>query len=381
MTSRERVIAAFNKQPTDKVPIHNLGFSCDVASALLGREAFVGGGIQQWREAVAWWNGEDAHAEYIERSRQDALDIARFCEHDIVRCSYWRYDHKPTQRVDENTFLYQYGPEEDWKVLQYDPGSEQAIIHDYIPKPPGHPDDLEQEVAEMERTVEDFTPSVDDLEAEVAGHKILGDEYVIRVGGGLVGFMHSAVWLEAVAVRPDLVGRYMDVQVEYNRRIIPFIAELGFRFQFVGNDFAGNDGPLYSPRLFHELTLPRLIQTAEIAHDSGVYLLFASDGNLWPVADDLFGASGIDGYYEIDRRAGMDLGKLRQRFPDLTLIGNVSSHTVHLGSRDEVVAEAMSCLEEAKRSGGIIVGTSNYFVPGTPVANVEALLETLKEYR
>lgn len=52
MTSRERVQAAFDKQPTDKVPIHHLGFSGDVASALPGREAFVGGGIQMWREAV-----------------------------------------------------------------------------------------------------------------------------------------------------------------------------------------------------------------------------------------------------------------------------------------------------------------------------------------
>ncbi len=55
MTSRERVLATFSKEPTDKVPIHHLGFSSEVASALLGREAFVGGGIQMWREAVAWF--------------------------------------------------------------------------------------------------------------------------------------------------------------------------------------------------------------------------------------------------------------------------------------------------------------------------------------
>ncbi len=381
MTSRERVEAAFNKQETDKVPIHHLGFSSEIASVLLGREAFVGGGIQRWREAVAWWQGEEAHAEYIERSRQDALDIARFCEHDIIRCSYWRYNRKPTRRIDENTFMYEDGPEEDWKILRYDPGSEQSVVVDYIRKQAASLEDLEREVAAMERTVEDFAPSADGLSAELAAQEMLGDEYVLKVGGGSVGFPHSAVWLEAVALRPELVGRYMDVGVERNRRIIPFLAELGFRFQFVGNDFAGNDGPMYSPQLFHEITLPRLVQTTQIAHDCGVYVLFASDGNLWPVADDLFGASGLDGYYEIDGRAGMDLGKLRERFPELTLIGNISSHTVHLGSREEIIDEALSALEEAKRSYGIIVGTSNYFVPGTPVENVEVLLETIKENR
>jgi uroporphyrinogen-III decarboxylase len=54
---------------------------------------------------------------------------------------------------------------------------------------------------------------------------------------------------------------------------------------------------------------------------------------------------------------------------------------VHLGTKEEVVAEALSCLEQAKRSGGVIVGTSNYFVPGTPVENVVALLETIRENR
>jgi uroporphyrinogen-III decarboxylase len=99
------------------------------------------------------------------------------------------------------------------------------------------------------------------------------------------------------------------------------------------------------------------------------------------VADRLFGASGVDAYHENDRRAGMDLRRLRERFPDMVLVGSISSHTVHLGSVEEGVAEARSCLAEARHSGGIIVGASNYFVPGTPVENVVALLETIDRYR
>ena len=83
MNSRERVLAAFQQQETDRMPVHHLGFSSDVASALLGREAYVGGGIQQWREAKALWQGEDAHREFVDRSFRDAIDIALLCEHDI----------------------------------------------------------------------------------------------------------------------------------------------------------------------------------------------------------------------------------------------------------------------------------------------------------
>jgi uroporphyrinogen-III decarboxylase len=41
MNSRDRVLAALQQQPVDKVPVYYLGFSSEVASVLLGREAHV----------------------------------------------------------------------------------------------------------------------------------------------------------------------------------------------------------------------------------------------------------------------------------------------------------------------------------------------------
>jgi uroporphyrinogen decarboxylase len=150
---------------------------------------------------------------------------------------------------------------------------------------------------------------------------------------------------------------------------------------FAGSDFASNEGPMYSPKVFHELLLPGLKKITEVCHKHGMYYLFASDGNLWPVADDLFGESGVDGYFEIDRRAGMDLGKLRDRFPNLTLIGNISSHTLHLGTKEQVIEEVLSCVKVAEKYGGVIIGVSNYIMPKTPEENIMALLDTVRKYR
>jgi uroporphyrinogen decarboxylase len=150
---------------------------------------------------------------------------------------------------------------------------------------------------------------------------------------------------------------------------------------FGGGDFASNQGPFYSPESFHELMLPGLKRITDACHKYGIYYLFASDGNLWPVAEDLFGNSGVDGFYEIDGRAGMDLRKLRERFPHLTLIGNISSVTLHTGTKEDVIRETMTCLEEAKRSGGIIVGVSNCIVPGTPEENLWTMVDTMKKNR
>ena len=382
MLPRERVLATFQHKPTDKVPIHNIGFSSRIASIILGREAYVGGGIQQWREAKALWQGEEAHQEYLERSERDAFDVSTALEHDILRLQYWRMSAKPTQRKDEYTFLYG-DPEKNWRLMRFDPGTElYQVIDQYPPKAEDTFETIEKEIEQAERSLENYHPSSEGSPHTRTLMEKYGRNWVVRVGGGGLGVSYSSrVWLEAIVARPDLVARYLDVQAERAVRSVEGIAAAGVKMVFGGGDFAADHGPFYSPKSFHDLMLPRLRRITDACHKYGLYYLFASDGNLWPVADDLFGNSGVDGYYEIDGKAGMDLRKLRQRFSYLTLIGNISSHTLHTGTKEDVIRETMSCLDEARRSRGIIVGVSNYILPGTPEENLWAMIETMKEYR
>jgi len=148
-----------------------------------------------------------------------------------------------------------------------------------------------------------------------------------------------------------------------------------------GGDFASKKGPFYSPRAFHNLMLPALKKVSDACHAAGAYHMFASDGNLWPVAEDLFGASGVDCYYEIDRRAGMDLARLRDAFPHLTLLGGISSATLHAGTKDEAIHETRTALAVAREKGSIIVGCSNQIVAPTPLENFWAMMEVLHKER
>jgi len=366
------VLATFQHKPTDKVPIHNIGFSSRIASIILGREAYVGGGIQQWREAKALWQGEEAHQEYLERSERDAFDVSTALEHDILRLQYWRMSAKPTQRKDEYTFLYG-DPEKNWRLMRFDPGTElYQVIDQYPPKAEDTFETIEKEIEQAERSLENYHPSSEGSPHTRTLMEKYGRNWVVRVGGGGLGVSYSSrAWLEAIVA----------LQAERAVRSMEGIAAAGVKMVFGGGDFAADHGPFYSPKSFHDLMLPRLRRITDACHKYGLYYLFASDGNLWPVADDLFGNSGVDGYYEIDGKAGMDLRKLRQRFPYLTLIGNISSHTLHTGTKEDVIRETMSCLDEARRSRGIIVGVSNYILPGTPEENLWAMIETMKEYR
>ena len=380
MNSKERVEKTFKKEKTDKIPINHRGFSSKIASYILGREAFVGGGIQQWREAKSLWEGW--HDEYLERSFRDAIDIALITGQDIIRASYWRAPQKPTKKIDEYTYLYEYGEEEDWRILRYDPTSEQANFFYYHPRELTL-EDIKKEVKEREKNLSSYKPREEDFAFQIKAQRMFGKEKVIENYGVTVGIpMRQAnVWLQAMLLDPELVKSFISQQVEMAKKNVEFLSKLGFHYFLGGLDFASEQGPMFSPELFRDLILPGLREVSEICHQHQGYHLFASDGNLWPVADMLFGESGIDGYYEIDRKAGMDLEKLRRKYPDLTLIGNISSWTLSRGNKEDVKREVLFCIETAKKYEGIIVGVSNYILPETPVENVEEMLNLLKEER
>lgn len=378
LTSKDLIEKTFRKEKTRRIPVNHRGFSSKAASYILGQEAFVGGGIQQWREAKSLLEGW--HAEYLERSFQDATQISQISGQDLMRVQYWRFNQKPTRKLDDYTFLFEEGPKETWQILRFDPISEQCHVELCYPQSSVEKT-LHDCVRAMEKSAADYQPTEEDLHTELHAQALFSDK-AIETGGGSVGIPHdTSLWLEAMLLNPKIVEAYIRVQVAMARKTIPFRVQRGFRIILGGGDFASNTGPMYSPDLFRRLILPGVKEIAAISHQYGAYYLFASDGDLWPVADDLFGESGIDGYFEIDRRANMDLLRLRQTFPKLTLLGNISSHTVALGSPDDVKAEVLSCLEIAHTHGGIIVGISNYVQPETPPRNIDVLLKTIDENR
>lgn len=379
MRPYERVLAAIEMKPTDRVPVYHSSISSRTASLVLGPEAHVGGGVQQFREAVALWNGEDAHREFLDRSRRDAIDVAVALDCDLVRPTYWRMNERPTRRIDDNTFFYG-DPDAAWKVMRFDPDSELYQTVEHSPRAELTEESLEAQIGRLWERLDAFDP-VDETHGAIVDvvEHFEGDRAVAIQGGGLGIPNRTTEWFEMIALRPDLMKRYIEVQTEYTLKRIDSYADVNAQIVLGGGDMASNDGPIYSPRFFAEVMAPGFARLADRCRELGKCYCFASDGNLWPIAADLFPV--VDGFYEIDSRAGMDLQRLRETYPHLTLIGNISSHTLHMGTRDEVIAETRACLEAAREYGGIIVGVSNLIVPPTPEENFFAMVETLANER
>ncbi len=379
MTPYERVLATIEKKPTDRVPVYHASICSRTASLLLGRDAHVGGAIQQYREAVALWTGEDAHKEFLARTRQDTIAIADALDCDLVRPGYWRLNEKPTARIDDNTFMYG-SRDATWKVMRYDPDTELYQTVDHSPRALLTEEGLDAQIGRMWERLDDYDP-VDD------GHRTIedmakhfeGNRAVAMQGAGLGIPNRTTEWFEMIALRPDLVKRYVEVQTEYTIKRINSYAGVNVHAMLGGGDMASQDGPIYSPKFFREVMAPGFQRLTDACRALGKCHCFASDGNLWPIADDLFPA--VDGFYEIDSRAGMDLRRLRETYPHLTLLGNISSYVLHRGTKEEVIAETRACLEAAREYGGILVGVSNLIVPPTPEENFFAMVETLAEER
>jgi uroporphyrinogen-III decarboxylase len=148
---------------------------------------------------------------------------------------------------------------------------------------------------------------------------------------------------------------------------------------WIYDDMAYNRGPMFSPRQFEQVFLPayrRMIRAYK--HAGAKYVFLHSDGDIRIILDMLVDA-GIDGLNPLERRAGMDIVKLRQRYPRLILTGGMcNTHTLVRGSKSQIEAEAREIIDLG-RAGGVVIGTHS-ISPEIPLENYLAYREFALRY-
>jgi hypothetical protein len=386
VTSKERILATIRGERADKIPVYHLQFSGHACSVILGRpDVCVGGAHNQWLEMNALWAGPDAHAEFAARTETDALAVTEACGMDLLRLDYWRWGAKPTKKLSDDTFLFGDPDGDDWFTMTYHPDVElftKTFARPLAPvvEAPLEEDDLQKRIEQAEAQALQCRGALVDerLRARVQKYP----QYLVRHGGGTVAIsMSSPAELMAATLWPDLYGRFLMAHAQSLASQIPAMAAAGLDVNISGMDFCSAQGPCVSPEIYRRVVIPALKVIVDATHAAGMKYFYTSDGNFWPVADDMFNVAGVDGWMETDRSAGMDLRKLRQRFPRVTFVGNIRVQVLHTGSVDEVVRETEDCLAAAHELGGIVVGASNLIMPGTPPENIHAMLRTIERGR
>ncbi len=377
MTGKQRVRLAFEHREPDRVPVFEQSVCSKVASEVLGRPAFTGGGSLRRMESEMWLKGEDERAAFIRQVWDDVLALHEALGFDMVSLP-WLHSAKPTKKLDEFTYLY--GDLDGWfSVYRYNPTTDVFACIDDTVRHRGL-DAIKEIVEDMEQSLsEGWQPDEETLAAFDYIIAKAGREKFVAAPPGFISIPMRPEWLEAIVEAPDLVHRYLDGVCEMNLIAMRVYAQHGADCFWAGGDLATNKGVIYGPKAFRQFLLPRLKRMVNLADELSVPYVFRTDGDIWSIADMLFVEAGAHGYGEIDVDAGMDLMALKCRYPHLTLWGGISCGKllVH-GTTEQIRAEVARLIEQVAPGGGYIFGSSNAIHVGVPTQNFLTMLECVR---
>jgi hypothetical protein len=354
LTKRERVMRTMRFEETDRTPVYDI----------LQNDALIEHYAGERLDAA---QGDRVKAKAIGRT----LDLTRMPEGPA----------QPHTERDEHGFVLQIEPWTSWII--------ERPFHDL----PSFVTWVKEEIRRTEQQVFDrayaerFHQRIRDFQALFAQADPTGRNdptlMIVESGVGLT----EAYWMAGFeqfsylcADDPDLVEEWLEARNQAELRRVAAIAgpEL-IPLALTYDDIAFKTAPLFSPVWLRKHWVPRLKRLVDAWHARDTLCVYHSDGNLWPVLDDLV-ACGIDGLNPLEVLAGMTVKAVRQRYPHLVLTGGIDvSQLLVYGTPDEVRATCKQAIADAG-GRGYLIGSSTELhwdvKPENAIAMFEAAWQT-----
>lgn len=180
---------------------------------------------------------------------------------------------------------------------------------------------------------------------------------------------------------PELVEMTMEKVLCCNMRIVQRAIRAGAEVIVLGDDYAGNQGPMMSPGHFRRFVLPPLQRMIAMIHDEGALCIKHSDGNLYSLLDLILSAAP-DGINPIEPVAGMKLKRVKELVGDrVCLMGNIDCGSLLPHGTTEQVREAVrEAIADAARGGGYILSSSNSIHSSCAPQNFVAMVRACHEF-
>lgn len=218
------------------------------------------------------------------------------------------------------------------------------------------------------------------------------ERYAI-LGGEWSPFWHDAIDLlgmenlvlkmyDQPKVVDALLTHIVDYYVEVSRLTFDTAAKAIDIF-FIGNDFGTQVGPIMGEATFRRFMLPHLKRLVDLGHDYGLLVLLHCCGGFAPLLPALI-EIGLDGLQALQPACtGMDPETLKSSYgTQITFMGCIDTQHVLIEGTPQLTREqTRQVLEVMKPGGGYIASASHdYLLPETPVENVLAMFEAIREY-
>ena len=201
--------------------------------------------------------------------------------------------------------------------------------------------------------------------------------------GSIFGWLRNWMGLENIAVAlyddPVWIQEMMNYVVDFccacGKRALE---DLDLDYILLWEDMAYKAGPLISPRMFRQFMLEPYKKLTSFIRDHGVDLIFVDSDGDSELLIPLWMEGGVNGFYPIERAAGMDAVHLRERFGrELRLMGGIDKRAMIAGPQaiDEELARVVPLFKE----GGFIPWCDHHVPPDVPLAHYQYYVQRMKE--
>ena len=374
MNAKERVRAAINRQPVDRIPLGFYCADCDTVERVIGRKTFVRNkiGIQ-----LAIWEGrrdevvESLKADSVEFYQKiNTVDLLTYKEAQTVPTKDYVPD--PPKKIaddlweDKRGRVFKASYLSNELVCVHDPNKRD--VDDFTPEM--FPDPTEEDLAPPDPSQFEAWDHFVDVFANdryIAGHSG-GMVALTQVGGqesGLMMYVLKPEVVHAASRRAVKIAEARDRQNIHPRQD-------GVLFD---QDMAGTNGPMISPKLFREHCLPYMKQRVAHVKSFGQQILLHNCGDNRLLMS-MFVEAGIECYQSLQTNAGMTLENLQRDFSDhIVFWGGLAVENLIEGTPDDVRRNVREAMEKGSEAPGFILGPSHSIAYGTKYENFMAMLD------
>ena len=374
MTNRERVLAALNRRPTDRVPI-DLGGSRD---STIHRTAYP--------ELVAALGLDVPEPALADRMQQvvwpdpavlDALDV------DIQPLPSPAIDDS-AEDPEGNTYT------DGWGIVRRLP--EGGLYYDVVHSPLSGPITVKDIVNHPWPKADDPAQFEGFRQRALALRECTDRAICIGIRGSVVhlsqylrGFED---WFCDMAADQNLMGALMDaivdVQLPVAERCLELAGDL-VDIVFLGDDLGAQSSLQISPSTYRKVIKPRQARVFEAMRRGApnAFICYHTCGSVAEVLDDIV-ELGVQIINPVQvSAAGMDPGVLKRRWGDrLAFWGGVDSqHTLPRGTTGDVRQEVDERIRVLGDRGGYICGAVHNIQADVPVANVLAMFDEARRHQ
>lgn len=231
----------------------------------------------------------------------------------------------------------------------------------------------------------DFFPAHDDAIASMAPwaeRQRAGQAVVWCTLEGFFWFPRTLMGFEklmfAFGDQPELLHQINRDLLEFNLRLLDkFLPVCVPTFITIAEDMSYNHGPMISKRTFDEFVAPYYRQLVPRLLERDIIPFIDTDGDVTLLVP-WFAELGIKGFLPLERQAGVDGMKLRERYPGLLMIGHFDKLTMNQG--EAAMRAEFERLVPLMKTGGYIPSVDHQTPPGVSLEQYQVYLRLLREY-